>query len=161
VNVNLEFFFTKIFDRTVSYWKNTIDISGARTNPDDIVLQILENKLKESPEILKEDYIVHSTSWRYEERDSIVLTYLIYSDFMDFGNNKIKNMPFSNLRLAISTSHKRPRPKVITEENVISHAIRHLAFLIKNGNHDGYKKSLSKETLRKLKELKDIPAGEI
>jgi len=160
MDVNLEFLFTKITDSTVSYWKNTIDISGAKTDPDDIVLQILENKLKESPEILKEDYIVHSTSWRYEEGGNIVLTYLIYSDFMDFGSNEIKTVPFSNMRLAVSTSHKRPRPELITEEHVISHALRHLAFLIKNGNYDDYKRCLSKGTLSKLRRLKEIPAGE-
>lgn len=161
MRVELEFFFTKIIDSKVCYWKNNIDITEAEEDPDNIVLKILESDINETPKMLKEKYIVHSTSWRYEEKGLITLMYLVYSDHLDFGINPIKTIPFNQLRLAISTSYKKPRPQIIKEENVISHAVRHLAYLVKDGNYDSYKKCLTKETVKKLKELKSIPAGEI
>ncbi|MBP7927718.1 hypothetical protein KAZ57_01055 [Patescibacteria group bacterium] len=161
MSVYIEFFFTKIVGNQVLYWRNLVDISQATTDPDEIVLQIVKNDLEETPQIIKERFIIHSTSWRYETGKGIVLTYLIYADSLDFKKINVISVPFQDLRLAISVSHKKPRPEKISELNVVSHAIRHLAFLIKNGDHDKYKERLNKETIQNLKKLNVEIAGEI
>ncbi|MDH2429464.1 hypothetical protein [Sphaerisporangium sp. TRM90804] len=71
--------------------------------------------------------VVHSTSWRYEPDGGIVLTYAVCPD----PEPGLAATVMSELRLARGGAPATPAPDVLEVENVVTHAIRHLAFLKK------------------------------
>ena len=80
--------------------------------------------------------LVHSTGWRYED-DGIVLTYLGYCDDSDVG------------ALPLTVPLARTRDVSVGPAAVAAHAIRHLAFLVREGPFD-YARQLRPETLDAL-----------
>lgn len=48
---------------------------------------------------------------------------------------------------------QRPRSRVALEKQVVSHAMRHIAFLIKTDNQADYKNALTPETMKIFKKL--------
>lgn len=161
MQILLETFFVKIENNSLLYCRNIIHIDDVDTDPDGLIVEMIDGNNSNVPKILKNEYIIHSTSWRYEQIGKIVLTYLIYSDFIDFKNIEVKVVEFNDLSIAKSSSHKKPRPETITEINVLAHAIRHLAYLVNHCDHDNYKSMLSSKTLKSIDRLREIPAGEI
>jgi len=90
--------------------------------------------------------VVHSTSWRYEH-EKLVLTYLAYSD----------ELPFDGLPRVLP---REPNAVGAGVASVVAHAIRHLAFLVRE-EPDEYRRALSPETLAHLARIDPEVAGRI
>ncbi len=160
MNIKLEIFFTKLHEDKIVYHRHTLDITNKKENPDDVILKLVSDETNETPNMIDDKFVIHSTSWRYEH-DEIVLTYIVYSDTVDFSNHLTKELLAKDFIIAKSENSKKPRPKEISEENVLSHAIRHLGFLIKTDERGKYVSAISAENIKMLEKAYPTLAGEI
>jgi hypothetical protein len=72
--------------------------------------------------------VVHSTSWRYRPQGQIVLTYVVCPDPQPY----LPATELESMRLALGGSPATPAPEHIRLENVVAHALRHLAYLLEH-----------------------------
>jgi len=91
--------------------------AGPREHPLDTVRRIVSGALDGV-------LLVHSTSWRYE-RDAVVLSFMVVLDPVGIGSMAVA--PIGRTELARSTAHAAP--SVIGHNQVIEHALRHMAWL--------------------------------
>jgi len=159
MKVNLEIFLvTLVGDTSVRYVVNRHDITHRPRNPDDLVQEFTFDTKTGSVLVSKKNCYVHSTSWRYEQDGSIVLTYLVYSDRMEFQDGAGTILKLEDVAVTVSEDPARPRPAVLREEQIVLHGIRHLSYLAKTGNRnllDG----LTPESLRRFKAMDSLLAG--
>lgn len=101
---------------------------AAGTDPDTIAREGMDQLF---PGLQLDRVVLHSTSWRYED-GVLTLTYLGYSD----------ELPFEALPLVLPPG---ARPNGGDADSVVAHAVRHLAFLIRQ-EPDKYGRPLSEET---------------
>lgn len=160
MNIKLEIFFTKLLEDKIVYHKHIVNITGAQENPDDVILKLVGDETNETPNMIGNKFVIHSTSWRYENNE-IVLTYIVYSDSVDFSNHPTKELLTKDFIIAKSNDSKRPSPSIIKEENVLSHAIRHLGFLIKTDEREKYVSAISSENIQMLEKAYPALAGKI
>ncbi len=153
----LEVFLTKIVEENIFYKRIELDITQKSDNPDDLVILLVQKY--NSTLIEKNKIISHSTSWRHQE-GSTVITYIVYSDEFDFQGSDVGLLPLSEINIIHSGDPARPAPKDVPIESVISHGIRHLAFLVTN-NSSIYNSTLSSNTLLRFKEIDTALAGKI
>lgn len=153
----LEVFLTKIVEENIFYKRIELDITQKSDNPDDLVILLVQKY--NSTLIEKNKIISHSTSWRHQE-GSTVITYIVYSDEFDFQGSDVGLLPLSEINIIHSGDPARPAPKDVPIESVISHGIRHLAFLVTN-NPSIYNSTLSSNTLLRFKEIDTALAGKI
>lgn len=127
----LEIFFSKIANGKIVYTKNLVTITDENTNPDELVYQTLK---EEFPHLAanQQTLLIHSTSWRFEKPAKLIVTYLVYSEEFCLGHRQTSLMPLEHLAIAKSDQAQKPRPNVLEDQHVISHAFRHLSFLVKN-----------------------------
>jgi hypothetical protein len=71
-------------------------------------------------------YVVHSTSWRYLPTGTIVLTYAVCPD----PQPQARRVTLASFDLARGSTPAAPTPENIEIDNVVAHAIGHLAFLM-------------------------------
>ncbi|GAB4432347.1 MAG: hypothetical protein OHK0040_02300 [bacterium] len=162
MNCYLEIFivsFDKNYD--IRYSKIVIDITSDIRNPDDIVNEIITtwSQVKKCFECDK--YISHSTSWRYEEDGSIYLTYIVFSDKINFAGVLSNTLQIQGIEIPQPTSAKKPKPKEISEKHIVSHGIRHIAYLVKHPKCELYRNSLDNETIVLLKKIEVTLAGKL
>ncbi|GAB4027807.1 MAG: hypothetical protein Fur0011_6640 [Candidatus Microgenomates bacterium] len=157
MTVILEVFLTKIVDEKVFYKRVELDITQKSDNPDDLVILLVQKY--NSALIEKNKIISHSTSWRHQE-GSTIITYIVYSDEFDFEGSDVDSLPLSEINIIQSGDPVRPAPKNVSIESVISHGIRHLAFLTTN-NPSVYGVVLSQNTILRFKEIDAALAGKI
>lgn len=156
--VILEVFLTKIVDENVFYKRVELDITQKSDNPDDLVILLVQKY--NSALIEKNKIISHSTSWRHQE-GSTIITYLVYSDEFDFEvNDRVGTLPLGEINIIQSGDPAHPAPKNVSIESVISHGIRHLAFLTTN-NPSVYDATISPNTILRFKEIDAALAGKI
>ncbi|GHO63915.1 hypothetical protein KSC_028070 [Ktedonobacter sp. SOSP1-52] len=101
-------------------------------HPNTQIIQALTRSLRE--EFQPEKSVVHSTSWRYEEaEDHLLLTYLailpqgqLLDTWLEAAH--MTQEPIGDLHLA-QGNNLHP-PAHITHQNVLAHALDHLALLI-------------------------------
>lgn len=88
-------------------------------------------------------YLSHSTSWRFEPPDTVVLSYIVYpwAHVHDHASNQQghedaaheppvwQELHLHDLQLAHSHAPDAPGPPLIEAHHVLSHALRHLALL--------------------------------
>lgn len=70
--------------------------------------------------------VVHSTSWRHEPEGEIVLTYAVCPDPAPW----LPAVEAATLEIARGEAPATPSPGRVTLDNVVAHAVRHLAFLM-------------------------------
>jgi len=150
MKLHVEVFFVKLEDENAVYFRDFLDLSYKSQDPDVYVKQ----KVEEHAQALKaghDDCIIHSTSWRCDHSNLVVLTYIVYSDSFIFPKGKAKKIAIENLKIATSEDINKPKPVEIAEKNIVSHGLRHVSFLIK---HDEvFKKRVifgTKETFKKI-----------
>jgi hypothetical protein len=154
----LEVFLTKIVDEEIVYKQVKIDITNKTENPDDLVLLTVQ---KHNQDIIEKNRIIsHSTSWRYVEGGETIITYVVYSDDFDFSALDASILKISDIKIIESGDVARPAPKIIPLESVVSHGIRHLAYLVTN-NPSVYQTTISSNTLLRFKEIDTALAGKI
>lgn len=158
MKVQLEVFFTKMSEDKILFSRKSLDISKKSGNPDIYVDDLVE-KLSEKFKIDKERCIVHSTSWRCAHCDLISLTYIVYSDFLDFGENKVSSIPISELSLAEGNINK-PHPTHLEEKHIVAHALRHVGMLVKK-NPETYRPTIVKNSFEAFNQIAIALAGKI
>jgi hypothetical protein len=158
----LEVFVTSLEgDEHIRYARLAIDFSDDVGNPDNIVQELINRPLDNMPKLRGSRYISHSTSWRYEYDGSIYLTYLIYSDSVDFQRVNTNTLFFYEMTISQSEDPERPRPAVITEEQVVSHGMRHLCHLIMNSPDHMFDGVLSPRSRSLFHRMHPILAGKV
>lgn len=142
--------------------KKVLDITQEQRDPDHIADDFIRYLFIDFHVIQeKGKYLLHSTSWRFEDPRSIILTYLAYSDRFSFAHLSPYRLLDNELHIEHSTNPEKPRPSNISEKAVVSHGIRHLAYLIatdQNGTFDGI---LSTLTFSRFLELEHQLAGRV
>jgi len=159
MNVCLEVFLVNLAgENAVRYIVLRQDITGDGRNPDDLVLDILFDTEAVPVGIAIKHCYIHSTSWRYERDGSIILTYLVYSDQMEFQNDNGSVLKLENVSITISEDTTRPRPAVLMEEQIVAHGIRHLSYLARTNNRN-LLDVISTDSLRRFKAMESLLAG--
>ena len=158
MKIQLEVFIAKIEDNNILYVRKEMDLSSYSENPDLYVDEMVE-KVSQELKVDKEKCIIHSTSWRCAHCDLISLTYIVYSDYLDFVKSVTKKIPIEQLELAEGTINK-PHPTHLEEKNIVAHSLRHVSMLVKK-NPETYKPALAKSSFEAFNEIAISLAGKI
>jgi hypothetical protein len=159
MKVRLEIFLATLAgDTTVRYVVHRHDITHKPRNPDDLVLDITFNTNAGPVTISRKHSYIHSTSWRYERDGSIILTYFVYSDRMEFQGDVGSVLRLEDVSTTVSEDATRPRPAVLMEEQIVAHGIRHLSYLAKTNNCN-LLDVISPDSLRRFKAMDGLLAG--
>ena len=159
MNVCLEVFLVNLAgENAARYIVLRKDITGDGRNPDDLVLDLTFNTDAGPVAISRKHCYIHSTSWRYESDGAIILTYLVYSDRMEFRDNVGTVLKLEDVSVTVSEDATRPRPAVLVEEQIMVHGIRHLSYLAKTANRN-LLDVISSESLRRFKAMDSLLAG--
>ena len=145
----IEFFYLQMMGKRVHYQRKEINMSRKGSDPDELIWSHIRQEHCDGPEN-EQEFIVHSTSWRYERPGKIILTYVAYSDELTFEKGKAKSLSLKNLRTIVKKSTK-PRSPAGLEKKIVSHAMRHIAFLIKTDKQVDFKSAMTPETLETFK----------
>jgi hypothetical protein len=124
---------------TIRYVRRITQLSNGSSDPDTVARGLTSGIAKPA--------ILHSTSWRWEKDGTIILTYLAYCEDAEFRGVEPVPLPWNRLAPAAATDPQRPRPTVILEEDVISHGLRHLSFLIRYARDGRLAAALSPRSL--------------
>jgi hypothetical protein len=157
----LEIFYLRIIGDKVRYQRKQANLSKKGGDPDSVIQSLIEEKHRASSgKVEKKEFVVHSTSWRYTRPDKVMLTYVAYSDELEFEKGKTKSLPLKRLRTIVKKS-RRPRSRAELEKQVVSHAMRHIAFLIQTGDQNDFKSALTPETREVFESLWVSLAGKV
>jgi len=161
MKLSLEVIVASLADQTtVRYFILNEDITDWEYDPDKIVLELLDSPKCDFSAIAKKNCFVHSTSWRFEPHQTIVLTYFVYSDLFMFRKNGGKLLSLNDAVISSSDKPCVPRPMKIAEENVVSHGIRHLSHLVKS-NSQNVRSILAPESIQVFMDMESHLAGRI
>lgn len=147
MDIKVEMFFVTLDRDNVLFLKKVSGLPEYELNPSKYVEKLVSKLEDLGYFTIKGKVINHSTSWRYND-SSIILSFLVYSDF--FRTKPKDYIPFSELKMKRSVSYLNPEPKGLNDTNVLSHALKHFNFLLKE-NKDNYEKIVLPETIDKLK----------
>jgi hypothetical protein len=153
MRVRLEVFLLSLMDDgdTVQYAKISEDLTARSVDPDGAARELAQ------PHGVP--VLLHSTSWRWEQDGTIVLTYLAYFERLDAGGLRPVSLPRSALVPPPPTDPQRPRPTVIREQDVLAHGIRHLGFLVRYARDERILAALSPRSLSFFRALCGQLAG--
>lgn len=156
----LEVFFIRIVGEDVLYKYHRLDWPDKSVNPDSIVDQLWSRVSKQDPQDIHKHCIRHSSSWRW--KDGIdTKTYFVYSEKFDFTR---ENAPWIALDDPRFMGEETGPPEATTHslQDVLAHAVRHLAFLFQERDREGiYTRKLTPETMGKLLAMRPLPAGKL
>lgn len=157
----LEIFYLRIMGERVRYERKQTNLSKKGGDPNHMIQSLLQEKHKDSAGKVEErEFVVHSTSWRYAKPDKILLTYVAYSDELEFKKGNFHSLLLKKLK-TITKKSRKPRSRAELEKQVVSHAMRHIAFLIKTDNQIDYKSALTSETKKVFESLWVSLAGRV
>jgi hypothetical protein len=157
----LEIYYLRIVGKSVRYQRKEGNLSRKGGDPDRMIQTLIYQKHQDKAEGMEaKEFIVHSTSWRYEQPGKVMLTYVAYSDELEFEKGKAKSLPLTKLR-AVAKKSRKPRSQAELEKKVVSHAMRHIAFLIKTNNQIDFKSAMTSDTMEIFEELWVSLAGKI
>ena len=157
----LEIFYVRVMGKNVRYQRRQTNLNRRGGNPDARIRSLIQEKRRtESGEVDEKEFVVHSTSWRYEQPKKIILTYVAYSDELNFKRGKVHTLSLQRLR-TITKNSKKPASKDEVERKIVSHAMRHIAFLIQTGDQDDFKSALKPETVKVFEKLWVGLAGKV
>jgi hypothetical protein len=160
MKIILEVFYMRIQANRVCYLRKQIHLSRSRGDPDTLLKSLLQQKLQTSAGVVEQEFMVHSTSWRYAAGGRIVLTYVAYSDELEFGRGRVKNITLKQLR-KINISSGQPRSREGRERQVVAHAMRHISFLIKTDTRNEFANAFTPSTRKVFKSLWVSLAGRL
>lgn len=157
----MEIFYLRISGRSVLYQRKQVNLTQKGGDPDKTIRSLIQEKRQASGgKVEEKEFIVHSTSWRYAKPDRVILTYIAYSDELEFENRKPKRLPLKSLRV-ISKKSRKPASRAELHRKVVSHAMRHIAFLIQTGDQEDFRSALKPETIKVFERLWVSLAGKI
>ena len=132
--------------------------SAVKTNND--LDQAVLGYLKDRGLMEPDKYMIHSTSWRYEKPAKILLTYLVIVP-TNSPYQLRRSLDIRDSEIASNSKAFKPRPEFIKESNVIRHAFRHVAYLLKHDYQHIYDTMLSKAQKDYISGVYDEVAEEI
>jgi hypothetical protein len=131
MNVLVEIFVvTPDVGQHVGYRRGEVDISQDPRDPDEVVLAALRGEGARLPRVDIERCLIHSTSWRHAAAGTLVLTYLVYGEEIDFAELHHQRLPLSTGAAGAGGSAARPRPVQIKEGDIVLHGMRHIGHLV-------------------------------
>lgn len=136
------------------------NLKDIEEDPDEVVLKLVRAELDVTPNIIKDEFMVHSTSWRFEKPNDIFLTYIVISVEIDFGTHVTKDLYKSEMKMKVSKNLKRPRPELIEERHVISHGLAHISLLMSE-HKEKYRKIFGRKSNMFLRSLGKEISGRI
>jgi len=161
MKLTLEVIFASLTDgAAVRYSVRSEDITGREKDPDDIVHELLDALGCGITAEGDKRCFIHSTSWRFEPRRTVVLTYFVYSDAPLFTEQNDKLLLLTQAAISGGDCPERPRPRHIAEEHVVAHGIRHLSHLVKN-NAQNVRGILAPTSILVFQEMESVMAGRI
>ncbi len=149
MKTHVELFPFVIKDDTVHYGKSRADITGTGVNPDAAVRSMLDKFGFFGP-VEESVMFVHSTSWRFEDEGSIVLTYMAYCRLLAPDPRLPLTLACTDVENARQSDSLRPRPEIIQEHHVVSHGLRHLSFLACEDGDAGSARIIGEDERRAL-----------
>jgi hypothetical protein len=139
--VTLELFLVgQAADHAIAYGRLSSSLYRNSADPDEVARRLAAPAC--TPAIL------HSTSWRWENDGTLVLTYLAYSDDPTCATSEPSRLAWSDLLPPQSTDPQKPRPAVIREQDVVAHGVRHLTFLVRYSADRRIAEALSPQSLQ-------------
>lgn len=87
-------------------------------------------------------------------------TYVAYSDDLELEKGKARTVPLRTLS-TITKKSRKPRSQAELEKKVVSHAMRHIAFLIRTDKEIDFKSAMTAETRKVFKTLWVSLAGRV
>jgi hypothetical protein len=156
----LEVFYLRIIDDKVCYRRKQVSLDNKKEDPDILIQSLMQHTLHTSAGSVQKEFVIHSTSWRYAPPGKVMLTYIAYSDEYDFSRVKMQTLPLKELRRK-DISKARPRSRSRLEKLVVTHAMRHIAFLIKTGDQSEFKDALTPGSRKIFKSLWVSLAGRV
>jgi hypothetical protein len=155
----LEIFYLRIVGERVRYQRKEVNLSRKGSDPD----KLIWSRIRQEPRDIaaeEHEFIVHSTSWRYERPGKVILTYVAYSDELTFEKGKAQSMSLKDLR-AVTKQTSKPPSRAELEKKVVSHALRHIAFLIKTDDQINFKSAMIPETMETFEKIWVSLAGRV
>lgn len=139
--VSLEVFIVSpaVGSQTIRYVRRATDLSKRTSDPDAVARELASS--------IATPAILHSTSWRWEKDGTIVLTYLAYCEHAEFRGVEPVQLGWDRLAPPAATDPQHPRPAEIREEDVVSHGLRHLSFLVRYARDGRLAAALSPHSL--------------
>lgn len=145
----MEVFYLRLIGNTVWYRRKQIDLGSKSTDPTALIQQNGQA-----------NFVVHSTSWQYMRPGKVMLTYIVYSDELEFGKGKVEKLPLKQLK-RINVSTGVPRSEKGLERQVVAHAMRHISFLVKTDNAQEFKDAFTPRSRKVFKSLWSALAGHL
>ena len=147
----LEIFYLRIMGKNVCYQRKQANLSKKGGDPDRLIQSLIQEKRHvSSGKVEEKEFIVHSTSWRYTRPGKVMLTYVAYSDELEFKRGKVPSLPLRKLR-TITEKSRKPRSRAELERKVVSHAMRHIAFLIRTDDQIDFKSAMTPKPWKALR----------
>jgi hypothetical protein len=156
----VEVFYLCIIGNQVCYQQKQVDLSRKGVDPNVLIESFMQQKLQSSAEEVRQEFVVHSTSWRYAPPGRVILTYIAYSDELSFDRGEVKNLSLKALR-KINISNGKPRSRNGLERQVVAHAMRHISFLIKTDHQGEFKLAFTPRSRKIFKSLWSDLAGRV
>lgn len=156
----MEVFYLRIIDDTVCYQRKHVHLDHKGGEPDALIHSLIQHKMDISAGEANEAFVVHSTSWRYTPPGKVMLTYIAYSDELEFSRGTVKKLTLKELgKINISTG--QPRTKAGLEKQVVAHAMRHISFLVKTDYAGEFKNAFTPRTRKVFRSLSSALAGRV
>jgi len=161
MQTQLEIFYVRIMGDRVRYQRKQVSLDKRGEAPDHMIQSLIQEKHQAaSGDVEEQEFVIHSTSWRYETPGKVILTYIAYSDELEFQKGKSTSFPLQKIK-TITKQSRKPRTQTAIEKKVVSHGLRHIAFLIRTGNQIDYKSALRPETRKVFEKLWVSLAGKL
>lgn len=117
-------------DDQIGYRRREFDISEDPRDPDELVHAALSDPDGGLPPLDIGRCLVHSTSWRHAGAGILVLTYLVYGEWIDFAGVARECLRLSAEGQTPGGTATRPRPRQIDACDVVRHGMRHIGHLV-------------------------------
>ena len=160
IKVCLEIIVAGLIGRSVLQYSVTRHyISDMEGDPDQLVVNFLQNPKFKHPKLPLDHCIIHSTSWRYERNKTLILTYIVYSDSVVFNNEACQMLNLKEKHIPEGSTPARPRPQEITDSHVVWHGILHISHLVQRDKT--MRKILNDTTLLAFQSMGSALAGRL
>jgi hypothetical protein len=156
----LEVFYLRIVRNKLCYRRKQMDLSNRRGDPDSLIRSVVQQTVQTTKGVVQNEFVMHSTSWRYVRPGRVVLTYIAYSDHLEFRIDRVRTLTLKQLK-DIKIASGRPRTRAGLERQVVAHAMRHIAFLVQTDHTGKYDKAFHPATRKVLKSLWVNLAGRV
>jgi hypothetical protein len=161
--VIIELFQVVLLDKeSLRYLRRSAPLEGR--SPDAVLAELQRGEGQAAGFLAGVPAIVHSTSWRYEDGSTIVLTYLAYAEELAASTSSHQNartLLVKDLPGVGSTDPDRPRPPVLRQEDVLAHGLRHLALLARRKGGEKFVARLGERSRKFFGSIEPELAGEI